>query len=319
MKHLLKKVSALNSKVIAHIKMGNDTFNILSRDNSFYGIYDGCEVLYGSAKKANNDKIASIVKDFIECHTKCNKNQGFVVFRDKHASDFENFSDQIKDIPGVKKCVVKAFPEDMSEINKSLHPEFSVEQALNNSSLITGMQDLSKTVSDLNNTLNVCRGDALNLTQGKLVNTMWGAKSMQHTIDDLHEEIFGNNAWDRVEFFSSLVMKSIDRLIHKLAIGLQNVNQEEKKVICTVLIPNILSNYEQIKLVASSALVSLSVLMSIDAMFKKLTSYPATWFMNGNMLEDMRLDYQKLLSFMMQVPKIEQDVIYPLDFIKVQG
>jgi hypothetical protein len=113
-------------------------------------------------------------------------------------------------------------------------------------------------------------------------------------------------------------MKSIERLIHKLSTDLVKVCSEEQKMICTIIIPNILSNYEQLRAIVSKALLSLTSLIYVDMLFKKMTSYPASWFMNGNMLEDMKQDYQKLLGFMMQVPRIEQSVIYPLDFMKMQ-
>jgi hypothetical protein len=252
-----------------------------------------------------------------EC-LKENKCQSLAVLKDKNAVDIDSFLEQLKSIPGVKKITIKSLPEDMSDINRTLRPEFDVGKTIDHGILIEGLKKLHQTVSDLNNILNVCRDDALTLTQGKLVGTMWGAKSMQQVLCGLHNEIAENSTWERVEFFSSMIMKSIERLIHKLSTELAKVCAEEQKIICTVLIPNILTNYEQLRDIASKALVSLSSLIYVDMMFKKMTSYPATWFMNGNMLEDMKQDYQKLLGFMMQVPRIEQGVIYPLDFMKLQ-
>lgn len=318
MKHLLKRVSAANSKVIAHIKMGDDIFNIISRDSGVYGMFRGCDILNCGSFTDHGGRVANVIKDFIGEYLKGRDCHSLSVLRDKNANDLDSLLEQLKGIPGIKKVMIKTIPEDMTEINKSMHPEFSIERAVDYQALAKSLRGVSIIISDMTNTLNVCRADALTLTQGRLVNTMWGADSMQRMISDLHDEIAENSAWDKVEFFSSLIVKSIDRLIHKLFTNLIAVCDEERKMICTVLIPNILSNYEQLKKVISSALVSLSSLIYVDMMFKEKTSYPAAWFMNGSMLEDLKQDYQKILGFMMLIPRIEQEIIYPLDFLKLQ-
>ena len=206
----------------------------------------------------------------------------------------------------------------MTEINKSLRADFDVGKAVDSKNLVGSLQNLYGLVVDLNNTLKVCREDALTLTQGRMVDTMWGAKSMCQMIGEISKEIENNTEWERVEFFTTLIMKSIERLLMKLSSGLSQVCAEEQRVIYTVLIPNILSNYELLKSVASKALLPLSALIYIDTVFKQATNYPASWFMNGNMLEDLKQDYQKILGFMMQVPRIEKSIIYPLDFLRVQ-
>jgi hypothetical protein len=318
MKHLLKSVSASNSRVIAHLKMGSDTFNIVDRDNRTYGVYDGCDVLNCVNFRESTEKIAHILKDFIEEYSKSNKCASLSVFKSKDTGDTEGFFEQLKDIPGVKKVTIKVLPEDMTEIGKTLRPEFDVSSVADRPALVNGLREFSQLVSDMCKTLNVCRDDALTLTQGKLINSMWGAGSMQQILNDLNRDIAENGVWERVEFFATLIIKSVERLIHKLSTDLSTVCAEEKKMIGTVLIPNVLTNYEQFRKIMSSALLSLSSLIYIDAVFKKATSYPATWFMNGSMLEDLKQDYRKILGFMVRIPEIEQTVIYPLDFMKLQ-
>ena len=142
---------------------------------------------------------------------------------------------------------------------------------------------------------------------------------MQEMLESIHQEIADNDKWDRIEFFSNIIIKSIDRLIHKLATELSSVCMEEKKVIYNILIPNILDGYEQFKQVVGSALMSLSSLAYIDVIFKKTTSYPATLFMSSSMLGDLNQDYQKLLGLLKDMPRIERQVIYPLDMMRLQS
>jgi len=318
MKHLFNRIAASNSKVIAHIKMGDDTFNIVSRDSSVYGVYGGCDIFKSATLSEPEGKIASLVKDFIKEYVKSSKCTGVTVLKDKSAIDLDSFLEQIKSIPGIKKVVIKCLPGDMTEINKSLRADFDVGKAVDSKNLVGSLQNLYGLVVDLNNTLKVCREDALTLTQGRMVDTMWGAKSMQQALCEISKKIADDVEWDRAEFFTTLITKSIECLIRKLSTDLSKVCAEEQKVICTVLIPNVLKNYEQLKAIASRALLPLSTLIYIDTAFKQATSYPATWFMNGNMLQDLEQDYQKILGFMMQIPRIEKSVIYPLDFLKMQ-
>jgi hypothetical protein len=140
---------------------------------------------------------------------------------------------------------------------------------------------------------------------------------MQGILQGLHTDVATNDKWDRVEFFSSIILKSIERLMAKLASDLGKVCAEEKRIVYTILVPNVLDNYEIFKKIAISALLSLSSLIYIDAAFKRVTSYPATWFLSGGMLDDLKQDYQKLLDLMLSMPRLERQVIYPLDVLRM--
>jgi hypothetical protein len=319
MKHLLKKISASKSNIIAHIKMGDDTFNLTTREDKVQATYNGCDVLSASKTKESTEKITHVVQDFIGYYLKDSKNASVSVFKNKESGDFDSLMEQLKDIPGIKKIVIKTLPDNARDIEKTLHPDFSPEKGIRNSAIIKCLEDFSNIVGEICTLLNVSRNDALTITQGRLVGTMWGAKPMQEMLESIHQEIADNDKWDRIEFFSNIIIKSIDRLIHKLATELSSVCMEEKKVIYNILIPNILDGYEQFKQVVGSALMSLSSLVYIDVIFKKMTSYPATLFMSSSMLGDLNQDYQKLLGLLKDMPRIERQVIYPLDMMRLQN
>jgi hypothetical protein len=318
MRHLLKKISASKSKVIVHLKMGNDTFSVISRGERYYSVFDGCDIMSCDFSEDVGSKLSKVAFDFLTEYASLQKIENITAYRSKQSDDFEGFFEQLQGLPGAKKIVIKGMPEAPSEIEKTLQPSFDLEKAIDLSALIPKLSDLANTVTSINNLLGVTRDDALTLSKGKLINTMWGAKAMQHMLNDIHSEICANQEWERIEFYKNMILKTIDRLKLKLSIKFSDVCVEEQKMICTVLIPNLIDNYETLKKAIVKAMMDLSMLIHIDAIFKKTTSYPASWFLSGNMLEDLKCDYQKILRFMIEAPRIEQEVIYPLDFLKLQ-
>jgi len=319
MKHLLKKIAASKSKIIAHIKLGNDAFNLISRDNKVLGALNGCDLWSFDHSKLMNEKISNVVRDFVAQYLRSSKTASVTILKNKTSCDYESLYTDLKEIPENKKVVIKFLPDDLSEIEKTLQSEFSFESCIGQKELIASLSSFIVTISELATTLDVCRNDAISLTSGRLVNTMWGAKTMQSMLDSLHEEIETNEKWERVEFFSTMIIKSCERLVHKLSSDLSDVCAEEKKIMGMVLIPNIIANYEHFKQAAITALISISSLIYVDIIFKRLTSYPATWFLSGGMLDDLKQDYQKLMSFLIKVPAIERDVIYPLDLLRLKN
>jgi hypothetical protein len=319
MKHLLKKIAASKSKIIAHIKLGNDAFNLISRDNKVLGALNGCDLWSFDHSKLMSEKISNVVRDFIAQYLRSSKTASVTILKNKVSCDYESLYTDLKEIPEHKKVSIKFLPDDLSEIEKTLHSEFSFENCIGKKELMASLSSFILTVSEITTTLDVCRNDAISLTSGRLVSTMWGAKTMQTMLGSLHEEIESNDKWERIEFYSTLITKSCERLIHKLSTDLSDVCAEDEKIIGTVLIPNIIANYEQFKHAAITALISISSLIYVDVLFKKLTSYPATWFLSGGMLDDLKQDYQKLMGFLIKVPIIERDVIYPLDLLRLKN
>jgi len=132
----------------------------------------------------------------------------------------------------------------------------------------------------------------------------------------MKKNVCEDSDWEKIEFYTNISIKSIDRLIHKLNVSLFDVCDEEKKVVNTVLIPNIIQNFEKIKTITSNVLKMLSNFVYIDEVFKKNTSYPASWFINSDMFEDIKLDYKNLILFVLKIPRFEQEIIYPLDMMR---
>lgn len=225
--------------------------------------------------------------------------------------------DNVKKDIGPEKVTIRIIPLGGIGLEKTLHSDFDVESTADIPALVGALKNFVSVIREMTTILKVCHDDALTLTQGHMVDTMWGAKEMQGMLCGLREEIEGNTRWEKIEFFAGLIEKSIERLMLKLGTQLAQVCTEEKKVICNVLIPNIIDNFQQFKTAATDALLSLSSLVYIDTIFKKMTTYPATWFLSGGMLNDLGQDYQKLLGFVGQIPAIEKKIIYPLDFIKM--
>jgi len=317
MKHLIKKVSASKSMIRAHFKMGHDVLNIVNKGTGCAGVLNGHEILKLSGDTLDSRSV-HVLSDIIKCCTSRMKIASVSVMTDDMGTGVGDVVDNVKKDIGPEKVTIKIIPLGGAGLEKTLHSDFDVGSTADIPALMGALKDFVSTIREMTTILKVCHDDALTLTQGHMVGTMWGAKDMQDMLCGLREEIEGNSRWEKIEFFAGLIEKSIERLMLKLGTQLAQVCAEEKKVICNVLIPNIIDNFQQFKTAATDALLSLSSLVYIDTIFKKTTTYPATWFLSGGMLDDLGQDYQKLLGFIGQIPTIEKKIIYPLDFIKMK-
>jgi len=313
MKHLLKKIALQNVKVLAHAKVGSSAFNVFSKEGRVHASYNGCNIF--DLEKNDIVKVAAVWSDIIKKMASSSK-AAVKVYVDDQTPEMTPCSDRIKaDLP---TTVIKSIPRNTAPIEETMQDEFSVDDIGGYDHLIKSLLRLKGIIGDLSTVLNVCRNDAITLSEGKLVGTMWGAKPMKDVMCGIHSGIVGDGSWEKVEFYWTMLSKSIDRLILKFQTDLAKVCQEEKRVINMVLIPSVLDSYNQIKATAARALMSLSSLVYSDAVFRKHTSYPARWFLNGGMLDDVCGDYNKLITFLMQTPEIEKDVVYPLEFMRMK-
>lgn len=307
MRHLIKRISSSNSKIIAQFKRNKDDFRIVSSGKDTKLIINDHDTL--NLNKSSNDynKIAHLIRDIILTdHVAADTIKAYVS---------NNLIDPIiKDLKESDSNIQFKIVDQTMEIPRA--DPINIEDTYNYNLLIPKLKTLSNTLHDVNETLKVCREDALSITGGKLISTMWGAKPTQDMIVEFNNDIVGDREWDRVEFYVNIIMKSIQKLIHKMSTDLLKVCDEEKKVVSTVIIPNIIQSFDKIKGIVSNALVMLSNLIYIDEIFKKNTTYPASWFINNNMLEDLNLDYQNLINFILMIPNFEREIIYPLDIIK---
>lgn len=312
MKHLLKSIKASNCKVLAQFKVGNISYNLNTFGKTSNIDINGHDIIDCSDADIEYDKIAHLLKDLIIQGVSLTNPTSIQAYMRKDTK----LSDAIVD--GLKNeldSTIRIVNQSM-EIPHSVPVKLDLEKAFAPERFIKKIREFSQTLHDVNETLRVCRDDILMLSCGRLVDSMWGAKKTQKILEDLKHKVAEDKDWDKVEFYVNMIIKSIDRLVHKLDTTLFNVCDEEKKVVNMILIPNILQSFEKIKDIVSNVLKMLSNFVYIDEVFKKNTSYPANWFINSDMFEDIKHDYNNLVLFALKIPRYEQELLYPLDMMR---
>lgn len=311
MKHLFNNIKASNGKILAQFKVGNLSYHLNSVGKSSSISVNGHDIVDCSDVGSDFDKISHLLKDLIIKGAAISHPGAIQAYMRKDVKLSEDFIEALK---GDLESTIKIVNQSM-EIPRGAPVKLDLEEAFAPDKFIKKIREFSQNLHDINETLKVCREDILMLSCGRLVDSMWGAKSTQKLLESMKQTVAEDKDWDRAEFYVNMIQKSIDRLTHRLDSTLFDVCDEEKKVVNTVLIPNILQSFEKIKVIISNVLKLLSNFVYIDEIFKKNTSYPANWFINADMFEDIKLDYKNLVLFALKIPRFEQELIYPLDMM----
>jgi hypothetical protein len=312
MKHLLRNIKGANCKVIAQFKVGDVSYALNCIGKTSNISIDGHDVIDCSDVDVEYDKVAHLLKDFIIKGATVSNPPSIQAYIKK---DVE-FSDAI--LSTLKKNLdssIKIVNQSM-EIPDTTPVKLDLEKAFAPENFLKKIKEFAQALHDINETLKVCREDIIMISCGRLVNTMWGAKPTQRILENMKNIVEEDEDWEKIEFYVNMIIRSIDRLSHKLNTSLFDVCDEEKKVVSTVLIPNIIQNFDKIKVIVSNVLKMLSNFVNIDEIFKKNTSYPANWFINADMFEDIKLDYKNLVLFALKIPRFEQELLYPLDIMR---
>jgi hypothetical protein len=312
MKHLLNNIKVSNCKVLAQFQVG-DLFYNLNIMGKFSSIsLNGHEIIDCSNVGMEYGKIAHLLKDLVVNGAASSNSASLWAYLNKDAKLSDALMNNLKrDLDSSIKIINQSM-----EIPRMVPSKLDLEEAFALDKFVKKIIEFSQNIHDINETLRVCRNDILSISCGRLVNTMWGAKPTQQILENMKNMVANDENWERIEFYANMIIKSIERLTHKLNGTLFDVRDEDKKVAITVLIPNILQGFDKIKEVVSNVLKMLSNFVYIDEVFKKNTSYPANWFINSDMFEDVKLDYGNLILFALKIPRFEQEILYPLDMMK---
>ena len=324
MKHLIKKLSASKSDIITHFKMGDDTFNVVSRDNSLKGILNGYEVLTIKKAKESEAKLAYLLNDVFGAIIKRANPDNISVFKgvpeDSPDLGFlAKVMPHLKEEIGPKNVSLKKAPVDMEPMKQTLIPDFKIEKALNYDDLIHNLRVFGKKINIISKILSAARESAFMLTRGKLVSSMWGAETTQKVLNTIRDELSEDAVlWNKVDLYNEMINKSLNRLNLKLGSELIKTCKEEQKMVSSIIIPSILVNYDNLKSLIIKAAITMAPLVYIDEAFKKYTSYPAKFFMSEDLLDTLKRDYDYIVSFIASIPNIEAKVIDPVSFVKMQ-
>lgn len=323
MKHLIKKVSASRANIITHFKVGDDTLNVVQRDGCVRGILNGYEVFSTPHEKEAGTVLGYFLDDLLSNLVSNGKPAQVIVFRKAPQSDPEKsyMSKVVPDLKhtiGPKNVCLKRMPVDASEIRESLVPDFKIEKTLNYDCMNHNLKVFGKKTAALCAGLNRVKDDAIMLTRKRLVKSMWGADKVQGILDGIKSDVNTDARFKKLALYNQVMQKALDRLEYKMKTQKFSSDVEEKRMVSEVLIPTVIENYDNLKSVMGAAVGAVTPLVYIDDAFKKHTSYPAKFFLSQELMDALKQDYDGLVRFAVQIPKIEEMVIDPLAFIKLR-
>jgi hypothetical protein len=250
--------------------------------------------------------------DIIKKSASKNKSSGVMVVCDPNKIP-ELLDSLKKGLPENVSFNTKSLPKDVTNLSENLYSDFKLENIIY-SKLVENLKIFKRKVKEICGLLMFIAETSTLLTRRKITESMWGAKTMQDIMNKIRGEMFRDSKLERVELLNELMEKSIDRLISKLSTDLESVN--EKVMVSNMFIPDVINGYEELKSLMLNAAVNSAALVYIDESFRKQTSYPAEWFLDPAVLEAFDTGYDTLLGYIMAIPKIEEKVIDPLDFVK---
>jgi hypothetical protein len=189
--------------------------------------------------------------------------------------------------------------------------------SLKNSELRKGSIEYIEQLSEVPEHVEKIVDRAKILCRRKLINDMWGAPKTQEVIDGVKKTIADlEESCIETSKRVSLSRKAVERLCMRLCT--KTILESDKKYINQVLVPEVLGNFQNIVSAVSMVVGALYPLKHIDKIFKENTGNPASWFLPSNIIDDLDESYDVLVDFLYNLPKFENGVMIPLEYLKHQ-
>jgi hypothetical protein len=315
MRHLVKKIGSSDASILGRFEIGPRKMDLITKNSSFKIMLDGYEIYSMDHTASSPEDIAVVVGEILDNVSK-NANVTKIksiripdslksdidpdIFFSKTAARFSGVLEFIEKSSSSKNIKLVMAPD--TEIDVTSNPEFMIRRLLD---LRNKIKSLAGSCQDL---IDITQG----VTRRRLVDTMWGASSVQKIIDALRGKI-GDSCWNKIDLHTELMDKAILRMMSKLRTDLLNACKEEKILIFEVIIPEIITNFESLKSLVSKLMTCVAPIINIDEIFKKFTSYPGKFFISDGAIEEIQETFEGLLEFVQSIPEIESDTIIPLD------
>jgi len=318
MKYVFSNISLSSVKVLAHVNDGQQVVNVIYRDKKPRLCYKGHEVF--SSDRQSSDRFSQVTNDLlVELYKDSPKVK---IFKSTgKVPGAECLNKFLSDAPGAlgkKKVEVLDISDDRNNIQRSLDHTFNAGEGLDIGCLVKNLGVFKRKIHSLSMMLLAIKQDALALARTKIIKQMWGSDKIQDIFDSLRENLANDDQWAKIDMYEELLNKSVSCLQVKFKGELLGQCKRESDVISEILIPEVINNYESIKKLLFKAVAVLSVLAHLDKIFKQHTSYPAFYFLDEALYESFDQEYNYLLKVLLEIPKIEEKVVYPLDVIRMQ-
>jgi hypothetical protein len=317
MKQIIKRCSNIGSDVLGFVRIGNNSITVINRDKNIKGMLNGCEIFKVGSLKDDKDNVAYVIGDLIQNIYNKGNCDNFTIYKNLWASDkypMGEILDRI--ILNLKDNIKVAVKVRSKEANINFENSFNFGEHINTNIL-------NKNI----NTFNLKMNNACIVLQSFLKHAsiiaghnfgnngdVWGAKNIQKYMDGIKVKLAScNSEINKIDFYKEMLDKNSKKLSIKLASVAVMDNPEEKKIISQVLIPDIIDNYEKVKDLSTQVVLIASPLIYVDDMFRKNTNYPVSWFVSDDVIMNLKEDYNFLINFLQEMPKIEANAIMPLD------
>ena len=111
---------------------------------------------------------------------------------------------------------------------------------------------------------------------------------------------------DKFGYYTEMIDRTANKIRFKFSSDYVKKNPEERKILGSVLIPELVSNYEGFKKLATSVVFACSPLVYVDDLFRKNTNYPVSWFISDDVLINLNESYSFLINFLQELPRMKQ-------------
>lgn len=318
MKLIVRRYANSKADIIGFVKIGNDYLTLLKKGTDLKGILNGCEILSSDIRDKSHQKIASLTGNILAQLCKKNESNQLILYKSHWSNEkypaTTLLNTIIPRIPKGIKVAVKSRPrEDVKDFLPIPKIGTSIDSEHLSKNLFVFMRKTANMSVALSNAVRV----AQIITGRKLVGTMWGANKTQKFLDSENRKVASlRSNLDTINMHQELMFKGIEKL--RTCINEKSLGIEKRRVIARIVIPNIVDSYCEHKKYASDIMLELAPLLHVDEVFKNNTNYPASWFIDEEVLDNLLEDFEHLASYLGEVPIIESKVIIPLDMLGSQ-
>jgi hypothetical protein len=322
MKQIIKCCSNIGSDVLGFVRIGSNTISIINKNKDVKGILNGCEIFKVANLKDEKCNVAYVIGDLIQNIYNKNKPEYFTVYKDHWASDkypMKDILDQI--IFNLKNNVKVAVKVRSKESNTNFKSSLNFSEKINPNILNKNIGILNVKMGNTCIVLQNIIKCASIMVGRKFADTgdVWGARHIQKYMEGIKSKLASDvSEVNKIDFYKEMMDKNTNKLNIRLASEEVMNNPEEKKVISQVIIPDTISNYENIKDIATKSILAIAPLIYVDDIFRKNTNYPVNWFVSDDVLINIKDDYNFLINFLQEIPRIESNAIMPLDVYSTQ-
>lgn len=317
MRLLIQKLANSKAVVAGLVRIGEDSFYLLRQDKSIKGVLNGSDIFCYPIRNDNIEKIGCFLGKFLIFLGDKRSTSSIPIdrscWKDKQANSESILNVALSKISPEYKVISANSPEEKDIFNeKSSSIEVSDYEAIFKNIGIFSRKIANAYVALSNAVKNS------NIISGRtLINSMWGAPATQKYLNNKNASVTDlSNKLDTAGMHQELIQRSVKRV--QASIKEKKLPSDTRKVLAQILIPNIVSSYEDFKKIASEVMLETSPLLYVDDVFKKNTGYPANWFISEEILNNLDEDIKHIFSFVYDIPAIENKAVIPLDSIGTQ-